>query len=201
MTSASVTVSPVSDDQRERPADGAGAAGDHGLAAVGERIVGPDDARPHQRRRDKRDDDKRPPPARRASSCVSSHTGCLPVFRSFGRTDNGVKRRSAESPHAVTRSDRTALFDAYRRTNWVRLRTLMVLRWIAIAGQLTAIIVARQALQPRAGPGAVLPGRRRRRRREPDRRCSLPREQAPDRARGRGDAALRHRRSSRSLLY
>ena len=32
--------------------------------------------------------------------------------------------------------------DAGRRSNWVRLRTLIVLRWIAIAGQLAAITVS-----------------------------------------------------------
>ena len=31
-----------------------------------------------------------------------------------------------------------------RRSNWVRLRTLIVLRWIAIAGQLAAITVAQR---------------------------------------------------------
>ena len=36
-----------------------------------------------------------------------------------------------------------ALFKS-RRSNWVRLRTLVVLRWIAIAGQLTAITVAQR---------------------------------------------------------
>ncbi len=37
-----------------------------------------------------------------------------------------------------------ALFNEVRRSNWVRLRTLIVLRWIAITGQLSAILVARQ---------------------------------------------------------
>jgi len=36
----------------------------------------------------------------------------------------------------------TKLFAEHRRSNWVRLRTLIVLRWIAIAGQLAAITVA-----------------------------------------------------------
>jgi two-component system, sensor histidine kinase RegB len=36
-----------------------------------------------------------------------------------------------------------ALFKS-RRSNWVRLRTLVVLRWIAIAGQLAAITVAQR---------------------------------------------------------
>ncbi len=35
-----------------------------------------------------------------------------------------------------------SVFNAYRRTNWVRLRTLVVLRWISIAGQLAAINIA-----------------------------------------------------------
>lgn len=35
-------------------------------------------------------------------------------------------------------------FNEDRRRNWVRLRTLIVLRWIAIVGQLSAILVARQ---------------------------------------------------------
>ena len=34
------------------------------------------------------------------------------------------------------------LLDTGRRTNWVRLRTLIVLRWIAAAGQLGAIVAA-----------------------------------------------------------
>ncbi len=36
------------------------------------------------------------------------------------------------------------LLNEKRRSNWVRLRTLIVLRWIAITGQLTAILVARE---------------------------------------------------------
>ncbi|MEM9476873.1 MAG: ActS/PrrB/RegB family redox-sensitive histidine kinase [Pseudomonadota bacterium] len=36
------------------------------------------------------------------------------------------------------------LFDARHRVNWVRLRTVIVLRWIAIAGQLSAITVAQR---------------------------------------------------------
>lgn len=36
------------------------------------------------------------------------------------------------------------LFDARHRVNWVRLRTLIILRWIAIAGQLAAITVAQR---------------------------------------------------------
>lgn len=38
----------------------------------------------------------------------------------------------------------TGLIHDERRGNWVRLRTLIVLRWIAIVGQLSAILVARQ---------------------------------------------------------
>ena len=37
----------------------------------------------------------------------------------------------------------TALFNT-RRSNWVRLRTLIVLRWIAIGGQLSAITIAQR---------------------------------------------------------
>jgi len=36
----------------------------------------------------------------------------------------------------------SSILNPYRRNNWVRLRTLIVLRWIAIAGQLSAITVA-----------------------------------------------------------
>ena len=36
------------------------------------------------------------------------------------------------------------LLNEERRSNWVRLRTLIVLRWIAIAGQIAAILVARR---------------------------------------------------------
>ncbi|WOI55920.1 hypothetical protein RVY76_12895 [Palleronia sp. LCG004] len=35
-----------------------------------------------------------------------------------------------------------AIFAGPRRSNWVRLRTLILLRWIAIAGQVTAVLVA-----------------------------------------------------------
>lgn len=35
----------------------------------------------------------------------------------------------------------TGLIDEERRSNWIRLRTLIVLRWIAIAGQITTILV------------------------------------------------------------
>lgn len=38
----------------------------------------------------------------------------------------------------------TGLFDRGLRVNWVRLRTLIVLRWIAIGGQLAAIITAQR---------------------------------------------------------
>lgn len=38
----------------------------------------------------------------------------------------------------------TGLLDEERRSNWVRLRTLIVLRWIAITGQILAIVVALQ---------------------------------------------------------
>ena len=37
-----------------------------------------------------------------------------------------------------------SLFAPQRRTNWVRLRTLLVLRWVAIIGQLTVISIAQR---------------------------------------------------------
>ena len=37
------------------------------------------------------------------------------------------------------------LFSDQRRSNWIRLRTLILLRWVAIAGQLTAILIAKEA--------------------------------------------------------
>ena len=39
-----------------------------------------------------------------------------------------------------------SMFDAQARGNWVRLRTLLTLRWMAIAGQLGAVLVASQVL-------------------------------------------------------
>ncbi|MBM9596258.1 sensor histidine kinase RegB [Roseitranquillus sediminis] len=41
----------------------------------------------------------------------------------------------------------SSLFTQHRRANWIRLRTLVVLRWIAIGGQLTAIVVARRLFE------------------------------------------------------
>lgn len=38
----------------------------------------------------------------------------------------------------------SALFSGQERSNWIRLRTMIVLRWAAIIGQLTAITVAQQ---------------------------------------------------------
>lgn len=37
-----------------------------------------------------------------------------------------------------------SLFSLHRRSNWVRLRTLILLRWIAVAGQLVAITLAQR---------------------------------------------------------
>jgi two-component system sensor histidine kinase RegB len=34
-----------------------------------------------------------------------------------------------------------SLFAGQQRSNWIRLRTMIVLRWVAIVGQLTAILV------------------------------------------------------------
>lgn len=41
----------------------------------------------------------------------------------------------------------TGPFGPQRRTNWVRLRTLVILRWVAIVGQLTVITVAQRLYQ------------------------------------------------------
>lgn len=45
------------------------------------------------------------------------------------------------------------LFQVHARSNWVRLRTLMVLRWLAVAGQAAAIFVAVQIYQIRIEVG------------------------------------------------
>ena len=42
----------------------------------------------------------------------------------------------------VMQNSETQLFQMHQRSNWVRLRTLVILRWIAIAGQIAAIIIA-----------------------------------------------------------
>ncbi|MDC0343749.1 sensor histidine kinase, partial [bacterium] len=42
------------------------------------------------------------------------------------------------------RSIHTGLISEQERSSWIRLRTLILLRWIAIAGQLTAITVAQR---------------------------------------------------------
>jgi len=42
------------------------------------------------------------------------------------------------------------LFSDQRRSNWIRLRTLILLRWVAIAGQLTAILIAKEAINAAA---------------------------------------------------
>ena len=39
---------------------------------------------------------------------------------------------------------KTGLFGTQQRSNWIRLRTLILLRWVAIAGQLAAITVAQR---------------------------------------------------------
>jgi two-component system sensor histidine kinase RegB len=37
-------------------------------------------------------------------------------------------------------------FGAQTRANWIRLRTMIVLRWVAICGQLSAILAAQHLL-------------------------------------------------------
>ena len=67
------------------------------------------------------------------------------------------------------------------RSNWVRLRTLIVLRWIAIAGQLVAITVATRSFQPSDRARPRLSRHRCGHRREPRRGLCLPRKQAAER--------------------
>ncbi len=52
------------------------------------------------------------------------------------------------------------LLNEHRRNDWVRLRTLIMLRWIAIAGQLAALVAAERyfGLQVRLGLGFVVIG-------------------------------------------
>ena len=52
-------------------------------------------------------------------------------------------------------ADPRAAFVNARRSNWVRLRTLVVLRWIAIAGQVTAITTAQMLLDLRLDLGLI----------------------------------------------
>ena len=39
-------------------------------------------------------------------------------------------------------NDSTNFFSKERRSNWVRLRTMILIRWVAIGGQISAIIIA-----------------------------------------------------------
>ncbi|SPF79529.1 sensor histidine kinase RegB [Pseudoprimorskyibacter insulae] len=41
-------------------------------------------------------------------------------------------------------SDELSLFREHKRSNWIRLRTMILLRWVAIAGQIIALIVAQR---------------------------------------------------------
>jgi two-component system sensor histidine kinase RegB len=56
-----------------------------------------------------------------------------------------TNRRGHEAVTGGAMTDPTPLvFNEHRRSNWVRLRTLIVLRWIAVAGQLVTITVAQR---------------------------------------------------------
>ena len=44
----------------------------------------------------------------------------------------------------MSQSTQSIPFEGLDRSHWIRLRTLILLRWVAIAGQLAAITVARE---------------------------------------------------------
>jgi two-component system sensor histidine kinase RegB len=49
-------------------------------------------------------------------------------------------------PHTLPNTGRQYLFNMQARGDWVRLRTLVTLRWIAIAGQIAAVLAASQGM-------------------------------------------------------
>ena len=49
-------------------------------------------------------------------------------------------------------SGRQYLFNMQARGDWVRLRTLVTVRWIAIAGQIAAVLAASQGMGFRSAP-------------------------------------------------
>lgn len=57
-------------------------------------------------------------------------------------------------------SDDTDILQDRERSNWVRLRTLLILRWCAIGGQIVAIVIATRyfGLKIEAGPSAMTIG-------------------------------------------
>ena len=57
---------------------------------------------------------------------------------------NKVKPRLSQALYRMV-SPSLGLFNRDTRSEWVRLRTLILLRWLAIGGQLTAITVADRA--------------------------------------------------------
>jgi len=59
--------------------------------------------------------------------------------------DLAICRAGAHS-FSVTTSGQTYVFDLRARGDWVRLRTLVLLRWVAVAGQAGAVLFASQVL-------------------------------------------------------
>lgn len=56
---------------------------------------------------------------------------------------------------STVRTDEAALFGSETHSNWVRLGTLVLLRWIAVAGQVTAVLCARWIFDVRLETGLV----------------------------------------------
>ena len=79
-----------------------------------------------------------PKAARRADSFVIRHDASLIAVALIPKPKREYKQLHPESD-AMTD---TAFESQIPRFNWVRLRTLIILRWIAITGQLIAITVA-----------------------------------------------------------
>ena len=49
----------------------------------------------------------------------------------------------------------SAIFHRHQRSGWVRLRTLVTLRWFAIAGQVLAVLVAQEVFDVHVARGPV----------------------------------------------
>jgi len=79
---------------------------------------------------------------------------CGPPMGSNGALADPVTQRTSENPfNDLPVRARTGVMDSFEPTfrtstrgDWVRLRTLVMLRWLAIAGQFVAVIVASQVL-------------------------------------------------------
>ena len=55
-----------------------------------------------------------------------------------------IAKQDASDENAHMAQDDLGIFNEDRRSNWIRLRTMILLRWFAIVGQLTAITVAQR---------------------------------------------------------